>query len=365
MTQLSPNLERALNEFFKLSHFAQKDTSLAMDLLKPRIPDANRGRGDIWEFNFYLKIVVRSLLAEVDGTAYMMRKAVVDNYAEAGVAIPLKKVAELAERRFDKESERITDQPASPLSTADSLKLALRYFPQVFGAREFADFKQPGWQALKLLIDARNDFTHPKRLQHLFPFGSVAYLQPAMIWFYAVIQKTLADCARSAGISTRRVRLYDPAIVRLPKGPFAPHPFDDEFYAQVGGSFDLSIRYAGSVMERLRYETRKCFDILNPALRDANARQVQPERDDACQFALRSLVRTLSSEIEGQLHISSTSCNPPGSVATCGFLSEVWHHLSEVVRRSACWRQATCGPASLDTARRLFPREKGGRRSVT
>lgn len=300
---LSPDVRNEVKPLLQLLHFAQKDLSFAMDLYQPWVRRVNRGESvDNQEFRFYAKTLTLTLLGLADALGFFLREIVVSQVNRGALEISQKDLAHLSEKRYDRESDRVTDEPVRFLSTKESFKLALKWFPLVFD--EEADFKlnSVGWQSFGKLVEDRNEFVHPKRLEHLASLETFAYLQSATLWFLEAASDLFTIASRAAGNPPRQrpetpeVRVETSILVK------PTDVFDAEFYDLVEQCLGRSIGYAKEMMSRLGKDTSRSYGLLQDAYSRARAEDFVDRplhSDERIQFATRNYLRFLFVELEG------------------------------------------------------------------
>lgn len=302
MPDFSPLQKEILNDFFKLQRFVHRDTSISLDLLKPKVQPANEGLIETDEFFFWLKTLIRSFLGELDAIGFALRHSVVRSAPKLSVAIPNRDLAKLSERRYDRERDEVTAETGHFLPTLESLKLGLRFFPKLFGSQWTPDFTSSGWQALTKLTAARHAFTHPGRLEKLMPRDAYVFVEPAVSWYAAAMSRLLIECSHEADPNLFKERDHaDPDSVEAPKPPKEVEILDEEFYEQVHGELGHLVGYATEMFKLLSADTGRAINLLTtlPAYRGKTTKEV--ERSDEYQFAMRNILRTLFSQVEGTI----------------------------------------------------------------
>ena len=285
-------LERSLRESAALSKLLSGDTLLSGRLLHEHWECLEAGEIDFWEASFWVKSCIRTFLAHIDAIGYMMRRDVVRYASMTGLEIPKKKLAEVAERRFDRLTDEMTDEPARRLGPREGLKLGYRYYPKLFGSDFALDLSDDRWQSLGLVVEDRNAFAHPKTLDDLIPLKAIVALRPAMLWFFETQVRLVQCCGAAVGAPTQE--LEPPTWKRFSAGDLvAFERLSESELATVRRGMGNSLTYAQYFLLKPVAEIDLAMGLCrsSPYLRGAT---VHPR----AQFAYRNLIRTLYSTIE-------------------------------------------------------------------
>jgi hypothetical protein len=221
----------------------------------------------------------------VEAASFTMRKAVVEAADEAGVELTNKERAKLIEKKYDAESDTITDIDVKGGKVAENLKLVFKYFPRLFGVDFKPDFG-PGWQSFLKLIDARNEMTHSGMLEHIIPIATLPLVQPSVMWFLTTLRDLLSACGLDKKDLPSQETFVQP--ISLPSMP----GFDAAFYQMVSENDSISLEYLRQVLNVLHRE-------MEVAMQEIRELPVSAFLEDSGQFALRNLLRTLFSQVEG------------------------------------------------------------------
>lgn len=149
---------------------------------------------DIDMLNFWLKATVRVFFAHVDGVTSSMRQFVLRAEREGHLKLEPKRIAELSERKYDKQSGALGESYHGRLD--DNLKNAFRYFPRAFGSSWEPKLQGHGWDSFLRLLAVRNAFTHPKDEGDLYRGNVGEDAHNAVLWFFATfveMSKTIGD----------------------------------------------------------------------------------------------------------------------------------------------------------------------------
>jgi hypothetical protein len=120
--------------------------------------------------------MIRSLFGQIDGVSSGLREATVALNEDLGLGLTEKEVLKLQERRRTQEGLVVK----MSLSPDESLKVACRYFPRLFGSRFELATKDPEWKALRELKKSRDAFTHPRELDDLAPINSFSRIEASV-----------------------------------------------------------------------------------------------------------------------------------------------------------------------------------------
>lgn len=300
------DLEERLKFLLTFLTMTQKDIELAGDVYKPQVERVNSGQEfDGWEVHADAKLLIRALLGQLDAIGHLMRQIVVQRAAKGLPALTNKELAKLSERKYDRESDLLLAEPSRFLSTLDSFRLALKYFPLVFAEDHEVDFGEPGWHSLTQLANARNRFTHPERLEDLVPIDALIHLQPALLWSQTTISNMMLMTQRATGgpsspsLPTKNIRTN-----RVSRFKKAEEILDEEFYSQVKSSGARSIAYVSEMMKRMQSDTNRAWDLYSRRIGEINPRDFvnKPlQSDEGLQFASRNLLRAFFSQVEGTI----------------------------------------------------------------
>ena len=302
MAGLSTAQDEILKTFFRLHHLVHRDTIIALDLLRPKVMPANEGRLETKEFFFWLKTFIRSFLGEIDAIGYALRKSVTDSATSLSTPLSNRDLAKISERRYDRDRDEVTLEATRPLPTLESLKLGLRFFPRLFDSKWEPNFSSPGWHALTKLTAARHDFTHSGRLERVMPRDAYLFVEPAVEWYARAMGRLLIECAHETDPDLLQKRdRADPDQVSVPKHTAEPDILDEGFYEEIDDSLGKLIGYATQMTKLIGADTSGAIDLLKELPVYQGRSQKELEQSDGYQFAMRNLVRTLFSEVEGTI----------------------------------------------------------------
>jgi hypothetical protein len=269
----------------------REDSSFALRQLSNAIKKFNhdQSRENMEAAEFCAKASIRAFLGHVDGIGYVLRRVVVKCADEAGLSIPTKKLAELMERKYDSETDSILEE-VKLLSTKDSIKLATTWFPKLSGSDFKLDTGGEGWRGFKRIIMVRNQFTHPKRLEDLFPQLALPAIHPTIIWFLVQMRDMFAICASKVGFPPPS---KEDIVLEYPYKE-KDHPPSTIFSEQ--DILDVQ-RVAARTYEYVKLMVMKSSSDIVRAL-DLTKTGALPFLSREHQYAVRNAVRTLFAEVE-------------------------------------------------------------------
>ncbi len=282
-------LQRGLYQLGKISVATNGDILRSLERFHVACSTLSEGEAHYWRAQFWQKSIIRSFFAMVEATSFTMRKAVVEAAGEAGVELTNKERAKLIEKKYDAESDAITDIDVKGGKVADNLKLVFRYFPRLFGV-EFEPDLGKGWQDFRELIKARNEMTHSGILEHIMPIKALPLVPPGVIWFLETLRDLLAACGLDKSVLPRQEPFVQP--ISLPAIP----GFDATFYQMVGENESMSFEYLKMVIDVLHRE-------LEVAMQEVKELPVPAFLQDVGQFTFRNLLRTLFAQVEATTSI--------------------------------------------------------------
>jgi hypothetical protein len=291
MANLGQKFHESFRTFTAINDILQEDSSLALRQFHDAVAkfNDNQSKENGEDAEFYAKASIRALLGHVDGVAYTLRRIVVQSADEAGLSIPPSKLAELRERKYDVETDSILDEEKR-LSTEASIKLATTWFPKLFGSDFRLDTNGEGWRGFKRIIRVRNDFTHPKRLEHLFATAAFPAIQPTNVWFLVQMRNMFAECGSKLG--NVRPSLED-AVLEYPYKE-AKHPivkvFSDQDVSDIQTVGARTFKYVELMLTKSSRDVARAINAIDTKL--------LPILSHSYQYAVRTAVRTLFSEVE-------------------------------------------------------------------
>jgi hypothetical protein len=277
-------LQRGLYQLGKIAVATNGDIIRSLERFHVACSTLSEGESHYWRAQFWHKSVIRSFFAMVEATSFAMRKAVIEAADEAGVELTNKERAKLMERKYDTQSDTITDIDVKGGKVAENLKLVFKYFPRLFGVDFKPDFGQV-WQTFLKLIDARNEMTHSGMLEHIIPIATLPLVQPSVMWFLATLRNLLSACGLDKKDLPRQGTFMQ--TVSLPPMP----GFDANFYQMIGENESMSLEYLRMVLSVLHRE-------LEVAMQEIRELPVPTFLQKVGQFTFRNLLRTLFAQVE-------------------------------------------------------------------
>jgi len=240
-----------------------------------------------FEVSYWGKTAARTFLSFIDGICFAMRKATVDFARDLGVELTEKERLRLQEQKRGKDGNIV---PAN-LSPLDSVKLAFRHFPRLFGVDYTLDAGVEHWRALDALAKARNKITHPETLDDLTGKGISGFWIPSYSWFRGRLIELFSRC--SEAVPQQKSILEVPSVDAYKFPGHMPALFSDADYAKFRSSLLKSLDYTGEAFKILRNDTLRSMKFAS------DLAKIDSLIGPCGQFGLRNWVRTFISEVEG------------------------------------------------------------------
>ena len=283
---------RQLNQISHLQNALHHDTRFWLSELHSKAAGAAEDPSRTEDAGFCLKSSIRALLAEVDGTASLIRRTALSNESACGLSLTEKERERLKGggcAKVDLASGRDT------INTAESLKTAAKFFPMLFGSDFQLDTRADGWRSLLRLIKARNAFTHPCLFDDLFALRhATKALVPAVHWYLGEVVRMLTSCAQALGVPPRVTADTSLAGLSFKEAPTLPMPtFSEEDYELIRKDPSRSLDYAGRFFAIARQDRPRAMEYM---------KRYPTGSDPQYQCAARTAVRTVFSEIEATLN---------------------------------------------------------------
>src|SRR3982750_4311839 len=182
-------LTESFREVLDIANALQVDVTLAQEKLVPIVLAVNSGNGDPKAVAFWTRTTIRCFLGFLDGLSFAMRQAVRRCAKDAGITLTYK------------EQENLKD---THLPTLDSLKLACRTFPGLFGSDYSLNTTGNEWLGLHRIVKVRKRFTHPKVFEDLAIHPALPVLLPTIIWTRREIMILFSDIEQRLGLGPAR-----------------------------------------------------------------------------------------------------------------------------------------------------------------
>jgi hypothetical protein len=193
------------------------------------------------------------------------------------------------ERRYDPQADSITNE-VKLLSTEGSIKIGTRWFAKLFGADFALDTDGEEWRWFKQIIKVRNQFTHPKTLEHFYSGPALGLLHPTADWFAEQMQCMFAKCCTNLGYPPpRQQESPSKSVVKIKEQPSLC--FTEAELDQIQDVPARALKYLEIVLLRSGREIKLGIDLVDDSSR--------PFLGHGHQYAARSAVRTQYSEVEG------------------------------------------------------------------
>jgi hypothetical protein len=290
--KLDKALGKHMSTFRALNAALTADTRIATEKLVCLLSTQPDTKEDVETAAFWIRTVVRTLLAQVEGISFWMRNAVLEMADAAGLQITNRTRAELSELKYDRSSDTIIPELASK-GTKETLKLAFRYFPLLFGSNWKLNTNDPGWADFLVILEERKRIAHPCRIEYFYPAHVGPHLMPGMLWFFSSTMEMMDSCLASLGLPPqgKREELNPKPFRSLAIAPIDPDP---GFYSKVEEYESTSLAYVNEVFRLVHADTVKSLDILKESV---PTRSIPLPPYTA--FAARNTARALLSGLEG------------------------------------------------------------------
>ncbi len=145
---------------------------------------------------FHCRQTIRTFFAEVEGTAYAMKRVAMWAGERNELSLTVADIAVLREEsyRFNPRKRVAEARPGNYSKTADSVVLAFAYLQRLFNSPVALDLSNDGWECFQQLLELRNNLTHPKDVLSLVVDVEVLLriLPRARTWFYESLQSLVA-----------------------------------------------------------------------------------------------------------------------------------------------------------------------------
>jgi SEC-C motif len=189
-----------LSELHALHDFLGQDAVLCLGQWSEEVKRWRRESGrDCHYASYLIKKAIRAVMGQVDGVAFALRQSVLDSATEMGLMLTEEERATLSERRFDRETGAILDQPKY-LYTLKSTLRAFEYFPRLCGSSYQLNTKGVAWRSFDRLNTVRNGITHPHNLDEFSTINASHVLTPTFLWFSQEGSRLMFDAGRCMGI---------------------------------------------------------------------------------------------------------------------------------------------------------------------
>ena len=291
---IGSKLQVSLTTISSINSILSQDVKTSIDQFTSDLQLVSASGQPTEETAYIIRKAIRAFVGQVDGVSFAMRHAVLASADEVGLSLTVKERAKLSERKYDKATDSISENRAL-LNTPDSLKLALRYFPQLFGSTYALDTSGVAWRSLIRLVDVRNGFSHPRTLDAFSPINALYILRPTFLWFFYQMQLLYADSAPRIGVSVSAVEPMDDPFAEYDE---AAHPwfeaFSEEDYKSIAANASQSLELAKRMLAVVHAESHRAIGELNQ--KDCSV--LTPRG----QTEARNAVRTLFSTVEAVLY---------------------------------------------------------------
>jgi hypothetical protein len=286
----TPLIAESFAKVVPINSILNHDTMLSYSLLSDYLYRTIAGEEVSEEVGFFIKKTIRAFFGQVDGLAYAFRQSVLYCAEERGMSLTNRERAKLDERRYDKATDSILEDRAL-LPTDESIKVALKYFPLLFGSSFQFDVGGQDWRGFLRLLRVRDQLAHPTNIERLYPINARTCLQPTLFWFSAQMEKMMLDCAMNMGLSLRSVsRTSERKMTYNENNDPWQQIFKKEGFDLISASAARSLLYVQKMLALSSSDTRRAFAMLQD-----NGYAVLSQ-DWQCMT--RSAIRTLSADVE-------------------------------------------------------------------
>jgi len=279
-----------LNETTAAFHY---DLRSDIDELAEDLKKAARGQPPLDDFNDHLKSGIRSLCGQMEAVAYCLTKAVLSDAPKATLTIRNEDLAVLEERDYDPDTDTCSPRCRRyPLSRR--FEVACRHFLSLCGANVRDPIDPATAQHLQLLTRARNNFTHPTRLEHMIVTPAFEHFRQIAYWFPAQSIHVLSAAAETLGLPAPH---RPPPMPPTPLLTFSVTPedvFDRDFYHRVFSDPSIAIKYIRFFSQQLHDELTRAFDRCRDAL-------FPPYQLLPIGRAVRRMIRAMTTNAEGTM----------------------------------------------------------------
>jgi hypothetical protein len=297
-TEKAAPLRLVLRLLGETTSILRQDLTRDVKDLESDILAASAGKPPVEQFNLHLKSSIRSLFGLAEAFSNSLTAAVVEQLSLETLDVSNADRAVLFELQYDAAGDVCLSE-ARRYPLLDRLEVASRLFLAVCGATALPAWEEEVKAHFKELTRARNRFTHPRRIEDLYPSPVFESLRQISVWLPAQVVRILAHAAVCLGVPHRPL----PPETRIPTLIIgqAVRPediFDDDFYKHIFSNPGSAIQYIGLFSKHIDDELQYSLALCSAALRGRVTR-------DKVGRAVRSAVRTLSTNAEGTIGFTS------------------------------------------------------------
>jgi len=186
---------RYMKQMNGLFHY---DTMRAVALATEKQQEFNRGEASYEEYMFWLRGLIRTSFAHIEGVTYLMRQMTIWAWERSEIILTEDEAAKLMEEELiERDGEKIKKKRFNQLR--ENFELAFKYFPMAFGASFRLNKGDTGWPSFLNAAKTRNAVTHPKKPSEFMLSGiAVKEIKDTMTWFSETMSKLLAECEKAA-----------------------------------------------------------------------------------------------------------------------------------------------------------------------
>ena len=244
---------------------------------------------------FWHRSASHALFSTLEGGSYAMRRSVL-LFGGSVVTLDKETRAKLGDQRYDKKRDRVLEAKIKT-QTKESVKLAFRHFPKLFGASYELETQSRGWEAIISFLKARRRLTHPTTFDDFLPDGIEA-LESAVLWYLPEIDRLLTTCRSSV---SNPEELPPRTSVDAQVKSLGKPVFDEETLQLIGASAGKSMVYFRKYFAYITKDLQRSSELLFREQLDDPASS-SSEAAKRIGFARRNFVRTSFAVLEGVMN---------------------------------------------------------------
>jgi hypothetical protein len=287
---ISSKLQASFGAITSINEVLRIDTEECLKQLASEVLRFKANGSVTDDTRYILRKTIRTFMTHVDGIAFAFRDAVLTNADDVGLVLTKRERAGLRERKYDASADKITDE-RDPLSTPEGLKLALRYFPKLFGSTYVLDTSGVAWRMFLRLSKVRNRITHPRSLEQFAPVNAGPVLIQCLFWFFRQTELCYLDIAPRIGVQLRSVTITpDPFIGFNEKEHPLMSIYTKEHERIIAADPSKSLEYVSRLLDHSESDRSRALDEVKL--------KSKPLLSPTHQGAIRNAVRTIFANTE-------------------------------------------------------------------
>ena len=143
---------------------------------------------------FAHRTLIRTHFALIEGLAFQMRQVTLASLEGRGLLIP-PEVALLKEERYYLNKKGEPESNDNFQKALPNLLFSIRCYVKNHGAAFTPDLESPGWEAMKQLVQIRNQITHPKSTADLhLTDRQLQYVVDGAAWWKSTMLAMFTAC---------------------------------------------------------------------------------------------------------------------------------------------------------------------------